>query len=179
MDRRRFLQRLASLGIAAMAPWTVPLSTLRAAGLGGGGLNEAQWQTLAAVQQHLFPSESHAPGAAEINAASYLFFVLSDTFLDPDERALIPQGLVTFEQRVQDSYAQRFPQLTETQGETALRSFEATPQGRQWITNILGYIFEALLTDPIYGGNPKGIGWHWLDHRPGFPQPPRDRRYFL
>lgn len=179
MNRRNFLARAAHLGIALTIPWTVSIPELQAAGLDGGGLSKAQWKTVDAVQRHLFPSESQAPGAVEINAASYLYFVLSDQVLDPDERALIPAGLVMFEQFVQDTYSKRFPQLTAAQGEMALRSFEETPQGRQWITKLLGYIFEALLTDPVYGGNPKDVGWQWLGHRPGFPRPPRDRRYFL
>ena len=39
------------------------------------------------------------------------------------------------------------------------------------------YIFEALLSDPVYGGNPEGIGWRWLGHRPGFPRPNQRNRY--
>lgn len=179
MDRRRFLTRLAQLGITAATPWTAARVAMAGVGLDGGGLNQAQWRTLDVVQRHLFPNEAAAPGAAEIHAAPYLYFVLSDTTLDPDERALIPAGLVAFQRRVQDSFNVPFDQLTATQRETALRAFEATPQGREWLTRLLGYLFEALLTDPVYGGNPDGIGWHWLDHRPGFPRPPRDKRYFL
>jgi len=44
---------------------------------------------------------------------------------------------------------------------------------------VLGYIFEALLVDPVYGGNPNGIGWKWLEHQPGLPRPTADKRYFL
>ncbi len=171
--------RLAGLGISAAAPWTVSLAALDKAGLDGGGLSKIQWVTLDAVQRYLFPSEVHAPGAAEINAASYLYFVLSDPYIDPDARALIPAGLIAFEQRVQQDFRRPFVGLDVAERETALRAYEKTPQGREWITNILGYIFEALLTDPVYGGNPKGNGWQWLGHRPGFPQPPRERRYFL
>jgi gluconate 2-dehydrogenase gamma chain len=44
---------------------------------------------------------------------------------------------------------------------------------------LLDYIMEALLTDPVYGGNPNSIGWQWLKHQPGFPRPttPLKRRY--
>jgi gluconate 2-dehydrogenase gamma chain len=42
---------------------------------------------------------------------------------------------------------------------------------------LLYYIFEALLSDPVYGGNPGGIGWQWLEHQPGFPRPPADKIY--
>ena len=43
---------------------------------------------------------------------------------------------------------------------------------------ILTYLLQALLTDPVYGGNPNGVGWKWLHHQPGFPRPPKDETYF-
>ena len=63
--------------------------------------------------------------------------------------------------------------------EIALRELEKTGAGRSWITELLHYLFEALLTDPVYGGNPGGIGWKWLDHTPGFRRPSKDKRFFL
>ena len=155
------------------------LASASAAGLDGGGLTQSDWKTLAAVQEHLFPSEPDAPGAAAVNAVPYLYFVLSDTFLEPEVRVVIPRGLKVFEQKLHSQFDKRFIDLTEVQREAALRTFEQTPEGRRWITEILGYIFEALLTDPVYGGNPGGVGWQWLAHRPGFPRPPKSKRYFL
>ena len=49
--------------------------------------------------------------------------------------------------------------------------------GENWLSTLLLYIFEALLTDPVYGGNPNGIGWKWLGHNPGLPRPTADKRY--
>jgi gluconate 2-dehydrogenase gamma chain len=45
------------------------------------------------------------------------------------------------------------------------------------LSSLLKYIFEALLTDPIYGGNPNSMGWEWLDHTPGQPRPNPANRY--
>ena len=44
---------------------------------------------------------------------------------------------------------------------------DETRWGRAWLSLLLYYIFEALLSDPVYGGNPDGIGWQWLEHQPG------------
>jgi gluconate 2-dehydrogenase gamma chain len=52
-----------------------------------------------------------------------------------------------------------------------------TRWGRAWLSLLLYYIFEALLSDPVYGGNPGEIGWRWLEHQPGFPRPPADKIY--
>lgn len=145
----------------------------------GAGLDRRQWQTIAAVQDHLFPSEEYAPGAADINAAHYLYFVLSDETLEPAGRKFIVDGTIKFEALVQSSFGKQFEALTEEQKEASLREFESGGVGRKWITEVLGYIFEALLTDPVYGGNTNSAGWKWLGHRPGFPRPPANKRYFL
>ena len=173
------MARASSLGIAITAPWALRLADAASAEMDGAGLEKQQWQTLAAVQEHLFPGEAHAPGAADVNAAAYLHFVLSDPVLDPAEGTLIRSGLRQLEELVRQIYGKGFVVLSEAECEASLRQFEKTTAGRQWITNILGYIFEALLTDPVYSGNPDAIGWKWLDHTPGFPRPPADKRYFL
>ena len=53
----------------------------------------------------------------------------------------------------------------------------STTEGENWVSTLLFYICEALLTDPIYGGNPNGIGWAWLAHQPGFPRPSPEQSY--
>jgi len=30
----------------------------------------------------------------------------------------------------------------------------------------------------VYGGNPDGIGWKWLEHQPGYPTPPADKSWY-
>ena len=175
LSRREFLRCATELGVVLSLPW--PLSVAAAQGLQGAGLDRRQWLTIAEVQRHLFPAEPQSPGAFEINAAPYLFFVLSDQKLDAEERASIPAGLAQFESLVQTRYGKSFTVLTEAQREKVLREFEAGAAGHQWIIRLLGYIFEALLTDPVYGGNPDGIGWQWLGHRPGFPRPPSSDGY--
>ena len=47
-----------------------------------------------------------------------------------------------------------------------------------WLSLLLTYLLEALLADPVYGGNPGGIGWQWLAHQPGFPTPPADKTWY-
>ena len=52
-----------------------------------------------------------------------------------------------------------------------LRQIAKSTAGENWLATLLSYIFEALLAAPIYGGNPGGVGWKWLQHQPGFPLP--------
>ena len=43
---------------------------------------------------------------------------------------------------------------------------------------LIGYIFEAMLAPPAYGGNPNGVGWQWLQHKAGYPLPKAGKRYY-
>ncbi len=178
MDRRTFLIQTTGTIVTASMPYLANTATL-ANRLDNAILSKQQWQTLAVVQEHLFPSESEAPGAKDINALTYLQFVLTDPQLDSADRELIIKGVIQLEKIAQYQENKAFIALSVEQRESLLRHFEKGKKGKQWIATILRYILEALLTDPIYGGNPEGIGWKWLDHQPGFPRPPANKRYFL
>ena len=59
-----------------------------------------------------------------------------------------------------------------------MRQIEQSRAGRNWLSLLLTYVLEALLADPVYGGNPDGIGWQWLEHQPGYPRPPADKSWY-
>lgn len=173
----------AALGVATSSFWPSRLAAMSSSQLDGlpedGGLDRQQWQTIVAVQEHLFPAEDTAPGATDVHAAHYLHFVLSDAMFEAADKQFIIANVTTLQALVQNRFGKPFDRLTTEQKETSLREFETDSTGRKWITEILGYIFEALLTDPVYGGNTNMVGWEWLGHRPGFPRPPANKRYFL
>jgi hypothetical protein len=73
---------------------------------------------------------------------------------------------------------QNFVALTFDEKEKTLRAISQSNAGGNWLSNLVSYIFEAMLTPPSYGGNPNGIGWQWLDHQAGFPLPPTGKRYY-
>lgn len=143
---------------------------------------KADWQLIATLQNHLFPSETDAPGAVEINALKYLHDFLRNPATDPIEVEFIHSGtqkLQKFAQQRSSSGQTAFTDQSIEQREITLREFEQQPEQRRWLVTILNYVLEALLTDPVYGGNPDGIGWQWLEHRAGEPRPPMNKRYWL
>ena len=168
VDRRAFLLTIAGGSLAALfgAPQDVLAEN-----------RPDPWATLDQVQRHLFPSEPNAPGAQEINALAYLRFVVNDPKVDAGERDFILQGASWLEGIAQDSYQRPFPELDFAQREQVLLKIAASAAGENWISTLLYYLMEALLTDPAYGGNPDGIGWKWLQHIPGFPRPTPDKIY--
>ncbi len=137
-----------------------------------------QGQTVTAVQEHLFPHRPDSPGAIDINALAYLEQAITTPGVDPDTRNVIVNGV----SRLQDACLERFDLLFDEAGfeqrEPLLRYLaDETRWGRAWLSLLMYYILEALLSDPVYGGNPGEIGWRWLQHQPGFPRPPADKTY--
>lgn len=184
MDRRRFLVRssvvLASTPV--FSPFIASADTVKLFHPPPGdylGISPAQWAVLEAVQAHLLPTEPDAPGAVEVNALPYLRLMLGEPGRDLADRIFIRDGVKNLERLTNEKFGNTFSKLSIPQRETVLRNFETEQGGSGWISSMLDYVLEALLTDPVYGGNPDGIGWRWLDHTPGFPRPPADKRYFF
>jgi len=182
VKRRKFLcwstsaVLVGSLSPAHAKAWVPDFSAIR---LEATGMDAAHWQVIAAVQAHLFPSEKHAPGAVDVNAAPYLQWVLSDPSLDNAARDFMRKGVDSLMELSSAEYDKPFPVLSAGQKESLLRKLEGRPGGQAWLRELLTYVLEATLTDPVYGGNPDGIGWKWLAHRPGYKRPTADKRYFL
>lgn len=183
MKRRQFMgyavSTLALQGVpvlSAAKAWVPDFSAIR---LQDTGLSAPQWRLLGLVQDHLFPSESQAPGAREINALPYLQWVLSDPGLEPASRDFFARGVTRLQALSRTETGVPFADLEHARREQVLRTLERESEGRKWITELLHYLFEAALTDPVYGGNPGGIGWQWLKHQPGFRRPDAGTRYFM
>jgi len=181
MDRRHFLKITSSgAAVATATTASLPLFAAPAQQLGDAGLSEQQWQTLDAVLDHLFPSETDAPGAKDVKALHWLQTVLLDGQTDEVHKQFLRAGVVHVDETSLELYQKLFIALQQDQREAVLRSMEKSKQqGRAWLQEMIRYIFEALLSDPVYGGNPQAVGWEWLQHTPGFPRPPKEKRYFL
>ncbi|MDT8320094.1 MAG: gluconate 2-dehydrogenase subunit 3 family protein [Xanthomonadales bacterium] len=137
-----------------------------------------QTRNLAAVQTHLFPATADAPGADDINALAYLRFVMNQPDFETGTRDFVFRGLQSLHEAGMERFEREFHRLDFSQKESLLRYLaDRTRWGRNWLSLLLKYILEALLTDPVYGGNPDGVGWKWLEHQAGFPRPPADKVY--
>ncbi|MEE9190738.1 MAG: gluconate 2-dehydrogenase subunit 3 family protein [Candidatus Neomarinimicrobiota bacterium] len=132
---------------------------------------------MSTVQEHLFPANDDSPGAADINALPYLHFVLADPDMDQDNKNLLVNGVKWIEEESRSSYQKSIVSLSFGELENVLQSTVNKSWGQRWLSLNLLYIFEALLSDPLYGGNPDGIGWKWLEHNPGFPRPTKNKIY--
>ncbi len=139
--------------------------------------NKSQDKILQEVQEHLFPKSDDSPGANDINSLPYLYFVLTDPNIDEDNKNLIINGVNWLEEECQSSFSKSFISLSSGEKDKVFRIIEKSNWGYRWLSLNLIYIFEALLSDPIYGGNPNEIGWKWLEHAPGLPRPTANNMY--
>lgn len=137
---------------------------------------------LEAVQMQLFPADGDGPSAAEINGFTYLDWALNDPAnVEDGDREFIIKGigwLQDFSKQSSKITAHKpFTQLSGKQQHKLLEQFSKTGKHENWMSLLVYYLLEALLLDPVYGGNPDGIGWKWLEHQPGFPRPGKGQTY--
>jgi gluconate 2-dehydrogenase gamma chain len=177
MKRRDFLKG----GVLATFSQCVPAGS--GAGVAGASrspgqtLSPAQWSTIEAVQDHLLPSEPNAPGARDLNATEYLDRTLADPKFDAGVRSFILNGIGWLEEIAEAREGRPFHLIEPAEREDLLREIAGRSAGERWLSNLISYSLEALLGDPLYGGNPNGIGWKWLGHDPGQPRPAPDKIY--
>jgi gluconate 2-dehydrogenase gamma chain len=130
------------------------------------------------VQEQLFPADEDTPGASDFHAIDYLRNTLENPAADGEDREFITNGVGWLNDLTREHHNKLFLQLDAQQKENMLRQIEQSRAGRNWLSLLLTYLLEALLSDPVYGGNTNETGWQWLQHRPGFPRPPADKTWF-
>lgn len=129
------------------------------------------------VHNHLFPQQENSPGATDVNSLEYLHFVLSDHEIDEDNKNVLIKGVDRLEEECITKFGKSFIDLTSDYKDDIFNKIENSNWGYRFLSLNLIYIFEALLGDPIYGGNPDAIGWKWLEHTPGIPRPTKQTMY--
>lgn len=177
-SRRRFLSQVTG---AAAAGGLLPVfaRTKEQPAAGGEAVLKEPWLTLSLVQEHLFPAGEDSPGAKDINAIGYLRTMLAAPGVDPEDRVFILKGVDWLDGVSNERLQKPFKKLDAEQREQVLKRIARSHAGENWLSLLMLYIVEALLADPVYGGNPGGIGWKWLQHQPGFPTPPANKKYWM
>lgn len=168
LSRKLFLQSVIMGGALSQLPLVKVLgNTIKDTSI----LTEKQLSIVSFVQEVLFPADDNGPGASDINAKEYLLWVLADPEKDPEEVKYIINGIGWVDETAEETLSKPYLELTQPEKEKLIETISHESWGESWLSVILTFIFEALLSDPQYGGNPNGTGWKWLDYIAGQPRP--------
>lgn len=141
-------------------------------------LQSDPWLTLDATLTQLLPASETGPSASDIRATQYLYQVMTVQPTESEEKEFILKGVGWLNGYAQSEKSARFIELSFAEKEQLLKGISKSKAGRNWLNTLIGYIYQAMLAPESYGGNPKGIGWQWLEHQAGFPLPKAGQRYF-
>jgi gluconate 2-dehydrogenase gamma chain len=177
MDRRTFLKHTSTASLLSLPGGALVGATTAGPDPARKTFDAHQWQTLEKVQDHLLPSEPGAPGASDINATYYLDRTLADPKFDPEVKGFILKGIGWLDELAEDDEGKPFKDVDPAWREDLLIRISQSSAGKNWLSTLITYTLEALLADPLYGGNPDGIGWTWLEHDPGQPRPTAEKIY--
>ena len=169
MQRRRFLIA-AGWGSAGLLLPTPSHASLAPPPKEAG----SPWPILEAALTRLLPADGDGPGAEDLGAVGYLRRALDGPRLNPDDRDLVLNGAGWLDDAARQEAGAAFTALPPAEQDAVLATIEQSPAGERWLARLLDFLLEAVLADPVYGGNPSGLGWRWLHHRPGFPRPTAD-----
>lgn len=176
LSRRKLLKSAA--GASAIAALPVMAMNEKAQDKIVKALQSDPWLTLNAVLDHLLPHSAHGPSSKELQVLTYLYNVVHQQPTEQNEIDFIYKGVGWLNGYTTSQLQKNFIGLSKVEKETMLKGISQSKAGENWLNNLLGYIFEAMLSPPIYGGNPQGRGWQWLDHQAGFPLPKAGQRYY-
>lgn len=125
------------------------------------------FSVIEAVQELLFPKGLDAPAASEFGALPYLLTVATHSSFNRNDLIFLLKGEELLMQKNSD-----FLKLTSLNKDKMLRDFtQSSNEAEKWVSLLLSYTLEALLSDPIYGGNRDLLGWKWLGYNAGKPRP--------
>ncbi len=124
-------------------------------------------KTIAAVQEHMFPSGGKLPSAKEMHATRFLYETIMYPAYDRDIRAFVIEGAKELQHREKHRFADYSPK----EKEEALRAYEKSSYGSNWLSRIMILTMEALFSDPVYGSNIHEAGWKALHSIGGEPRP--------
>jgi len=123
--------------------------------------------TISAVQEHMFPKGSKIPSASSMNVTQFLLETITHKSYDKDIRTFVLEGAEELIKREKG----QFISMDSKEKEDALRAYEETRYGSNWLSRMMTITMEGMFSDPIYGSNVKESGWKALGSYGGMPRP--------
>lgn len=122
--------------------------------------------TIATLQNDLFPKAKELG----INTVNYISIISKHSRISQEDKDFLKNGVKWLNESAVEMYKKQYTQLSDASRQLVLTEIINTNWGSSWCDNMLRYIFEAMLGDPIYGGNNSEAGWKWLEFSGGEPR---------
>ncbi len=107
----------------------------------------------------------------KLHTKQYIQTILHHPRIIQSQKDFFKECLTWLEKETKQQFQTSYAKLSKQKREQILQRVTKETWGEQFVSDLLGYIFEALLGDPIYGINSEEIGWRWLGFTPGSPRP--------
>lgn len=183
MERRKWL-KLALAGVAlSQIPWIISCDSNKTEDLvtlsldGKGMLSLDEMKALHTIQNILVPNDGNGPSAEMVNAHAYFIWTLEDQKLPNSEKDYFIDKLKDLILLCKEKFGKNLIDLDKADQELFIANNTLSGWTQGYLSRMITIIFEAILLDPIYGGNPDEIGWDWLEHIGGAPRPTAATKY--
>ena len=124
-------------------------------------------QTLGVMHKDLFP---HAQKLG-VKTAPYMHIVFNHSRISDEDKTFLKNGVKWLNEESITQYKQEYTKLSSQRRQDILTTITKTEWGDSFVYDVMNYMFEAMLGDPIYGGNNHEAGWKWLQFQGGKPSP--------
>jgi len=124
-------------------------------------------QTLGLMHKDLFPQAQ----ALGIKTASYMNIVFNHSRISDADKTFLKNGVKWLNEEAVKMYKKEYAKLSALPRQKVLASVTQTEWGNSFVYDVMNYMFEAMLGDPVYGGNNNEAGWKWLRFEGGKPRP--------
>lgn len=173
ISRRNFLKNSLAVGVLSQVSFIQSCTDEFSKTI----LSDKQLKIIISVQNILFPKDKNGPGAFDFNSHLYLLWVLSDKRIAKDEKQYIVDGIRWINETSEENYATKYLNLSKKEQVNLIQTIVKKNWGESWLSVLLTFIFEAMISDPIYGFNKDEIGWKWLQHQAGYPRASKELMY--
>jgi hypothetical protein len=123
--------------------------------------------TFGVLHRDLFPKAA----SLGIETADYMQLVFKHSHISKSDKEFLKNGVKWLNEEAVKIYKTEYVKLPAQQRQRVLGSVAKTEWGESFLYDVMSYMFEAMLGDPIYGGNNNEAGWRWLRLSAGLPRP--------
>lgn len=123
--------------------------------------------TITLIQEDLFPYTKEL----QSNSKQYIYLILTHNHISKKDKRTLISGVQKVNEETVKTYQQTYLTLDAKQRQETLKRISKEEWGEKWLQQMLTYIMEAVLGDPVYNVNQNENGWKWLNHKPGMPRP--------